>query len=597
MYKEIYDFGIKNNLVPKKNKALKYIAAYINLDENGQYLGLEIKDKKDKEKSLCPDIGSLAFGNKCNPIVEKFIYIIDEKQKKYNDFRTITKLCSNNVPKTLPIYLFLKQFDENEDIRKVVVNELNHLKANSFISFKINGEKIEESNCWEDWFNNYMDLFNTKVDNKIKKEISIITGKEIVPIVGNSPIIKSSATGTGVYIISFGNNSFESYGLKGNENASISEDEANVIKATLEYLLSGDNYNNNFGLIHWYKNENNDIINDFLFGEEFDSYFNIIEDNASNEALKDDLLNKMYNSIFSGNKITNNDLKYNTYFICKFNLPTKGRFFLSNQKEGNVDDLFNNLSEWYKDTLITYSKYNVDSKEFIIRHSIITNIYSIFFELMSYEGNDNKFEAINNEFGDDRLKLLLSIIDNKQIPFKFYKKALDKIRKNIYKKDEKGKSKVPFQIIKVYLIRKQKMKGEISIMDKLNPNEKSIGYNCGRMFATYECIQQKALGDNINASIVDKFYNSAMTTPAYVFGRLARLSTSHMNKLDNGLKIYYSKKLQEISTNIKSFPKTLNVIEQGMFVLGYYQQKQDFFTKKNEQEDINIEEKGDKDYE
>lgn len=280
-------------------------------------------------------------------------------------------------------------------------------------------------------------------------------------------------------------------------------------------------------------------------------------------------------------------------------MPTKGRFFLSNQKEGNVDDLFNNLSEWYKDTLITYSKYNVDSKESIIRHSIITNIYSIFFELMSYEGNDEskKFKAINDEFGDDRLKLLLSIIDNKQIPFKFYKKALDKIRKNIYRKDEKGKSKVPFQIIKVYLIRKQKMKGEISIMDKLNPNEKSIGYNCGRMFATYECIQQKALGDNINASIVDKFYNSAMTTPAYVFGRLARLSTSHMNKLDNGLKIYYSKKLQEISTNIKSFPKTLNVIEQGMFVLGYYQQKQDFFTKKNEQEDINIEEKGDKDYE
>ena len=50
MYNVIYNFAKNHNLVPIENFTLKFISAYILLDKNGNFIGFEVKDKKDKAR-------------------------------------------------------------------------------------------------------------------------------------------------------------------------------------------------------------------------------------------------------------------------------------------------------------------------------------------------------------------------------------------------------------------------------------------------------------------------------------------------------------------------------------------------------------------
>ena len=105
----------------------------------------------------------------------------------------------------------------------------------------------------------------------------------------------------------------------------------------------------------------------------------------------------------------------------------------------------------------------------------------------------------------------------------------------------------------------------------------------------YAKIQEAALGD-VNAGITEKFYASASTSPAYVFGQLANKSNYHLKKIEHkGLAIYYKDMLREIASTIDIFPKTLNIVEQGNFSLGFYQQEQHMYSKKNNVSETNKE--------
>ena len=116
-------------------------------------------------------------------------------------------------------------------------------------------------------------------------------------------------------------------------------------------------------------------------------------------------------------------------------------------------------------------------------------------------------------------------------------------------------------------------------LDKENTN---VGYRLGRLFAVLEKIQQEA-NPGINATIRDKFYASASSTPSTVFGNLMRLKNHHLAKLENtGRKIWFEKSLGEILEAVPCFPAHLKLDDQGRFAIGYYQQNQDLWTKKTD---------------
>lgn len=109
----------------------------------------------------------------------------------------------------------------------------------------------------------------------------------------------------------------------------------------------------------------------------------------------------------------------------------------------------------------------------------------------------------------------------------------------------------------------------------LDTESTSPGYHCGRLLAVLEEAQKLAI-PGISATIVDRFFGTASSAPASVFGRLLRGAQPHLSKLERdrrptGLAI--QKRLEEVLSHLAAFPKTLNLQEQGLFALGYYHQR------------------------
>lgn len=107
----------------------------------------------------------------------------------------------------------------------------------------------------------------------------------------------------------------------------------------------------------------------------------------------------------------------------------------------------------------------------------------------------------------------------------------------------------------------------------------NIGYRLGRLFATLEKIQEEA-SPGINATIRDRFYGAASGTPVAAFPHLMKLKNHHLAKLENrGRAVNLEKIITEVMGGISDFPTHLNLQDQGRFAVGYYHQRQDFFTK------------------
>lgn len=139
-------------------------------------------------------------------------------------------------------------------------------------------------------------------------------------------------------------------------------------------------------------------------------------------------------------------------------------------------------------------------------------------------------------------------------------------------------------ILKAYYLRKpDKQCPEEVLHVSLNENSTNIPYTLGRMFAVYEIVQERA-NPGINATIKDKYFNSAASTPATIFPILDNLYQKHLRKLETGLRIYYDKQVTQLKGVLgETNPLRLTLPEQGSFNLGYYHQKQFIYTKKEEQ--------------
>jgi CRISPR-associated protein Csd1 len=123
------------------------------------------------------------------------------------------------------------------------------------------------------------------------------------------------------------------------------------------------------------------------------------------------------------------------------------------------------------------------------------------------------------------------------------------------------------------------------IQEELDVNQLDPGYRLGRLFAVLERIQAAAQ-PGINATIRDRYYSAASSTPATVFPTLLRLKNAHLKKLTAGLEAYFEKLVGEICGSVEQptladFPRQLDLHAQGLFALGYYHQRQSLYARKD----------------
>lgn len=132
-----------------------------------------------------------------------------------------------------------------------------------------------------------------------------------------------------------------------------------------------------------------------------------------------------------------------------------------------------------------------------------------------------------------------------------------------------------------------------------DPDDPNTARRLGRLFAIMERIQSASLGENVNATIKDKYLSAAAATPAQVFNSLLALVEHHLSRLRRGHsdaewvkkaaensqidKSEMARRLyQKLSRDMGSlaasfydtgFPAQHDRDEQGFFMIGYYQER------------------------
>lgn len=203
-------------------------------------------------------------------------------------------------------------------------------------------------------------------------------------------------------------------------------------------------------------------------------------------------------------------------------------------------------------------------------------------------------------FGDmDRLPevivggVMRAILVGGELPALILNSALQRCRADQARKDAtSGKpvrhvSYLRAALIKAVLSRHFRVhapqRKEISVsLDRSNTDS---SYLRGRLFALYERVQEIAADRELNRTIRDSFFGAAMATPRAVFPRLVRLNQQHLRDLRRrkaGTAGYFDKELRAVNDALDpktAFPAACALQDQGIFTLGYYHQRQDFFSK------------------
>ena len=120
-------------------------------------------------------------------------------------------------------------------------------------------------------------------------------------------------------------------------------------------------------------------------------------------------------------------------------------------------------------------------------------------------------------------------------------------------------------------------------MKNYNPEYPAAAYHCGAMMGIYEAIQNAAMPD-VNATLMQRYYASAIQMPALVLGRLSQMSVHHLEKMENTwLADRYREWLNQTASAIQEkIPATLNLEQQSEFALGYYQMHAELAREKKE---------------
>lgn len=177
-------------------------------------------------------------------------------------------------------------------------------------------------------------------------------------------------------------------------------------------------------------------------------------------------------------------------------------------------------------------------------------------------------------------RLLHAALHGSPFPRELLAAALRRLRLPPHKVDERRQLRARCALIKATLLRLPERESRLEVPVSLDERNTDVPYLLGRLFAALERLQGEAQGD-INATIRDKFFGSASSTPALVFPRLLRLSVHHAAKASSGgrdpwVEIVKARIIDQLP-GVK-LPQTLALEEQGLFAIGYYHQRQSFFT-------------------
>jgi CRISPR-associated protein Csd1 len=386
--------------------------------------------------------------------------------------------------------------------------------------------------------------------------ICLITGEQS-PIAVLHTATSIQGGKSGAKLVGFQKNSgYDSYYKEQGLNAPVSKKAEAAYTTALNVLLGRDS-NNKFRLsdasVVFWAEKQSDFENQFAF------FFAAPQkDDPDRNATE---VKALFESIYSGKLNDEGDTSFYVLGLA----PNAARISVRFWRTGKIKDFAEKLVLHFTDLEIVHGKN--DEREY----------YSLF-NLLSNIAFEYKLDNIPPNLSG---KLIECVLDGSVYPTTLQQQCLRRIRADVGEKT--NVTRIRAAILKAYLNRKSRIynTNEKPINMALDTENTNQGYLCGRLFAILEKVQEEAQ-PGINATIKDRFYGAASSTPVTVFGRLLNLTNHHLGKLHPGRKTNFEKMIQEVMAGINSngMPAHLSLDDQSRFAIGYYHQRQNLFTKK-----------------
>lgn len=479
-------------------------------------------------------------------------------KKKHETY--IAKLMNYQELKELsPVFSFYNKSEEVEKAKNAFA-ELPRAKQKGNLTFMVNSERL---------------LSNEVVKNAIKKKyedrlsskrqehhLCSVCGTDIYPILdephGSVKLPKGQRAGS--MLVSYNEKAFESYNLKGNLNSGICTNCARNYIEALQYLVGNGHKNrqdisDDTHALFWTKYKDDNI-------DPFSDYYQPTEERVK----------QLFSSIAAGEH-QRVDTDVENFFYCCTISSAAARIAVRDWMAISVSQYQKNLRQWFEDIATV--------KE---GETIYPGINSILNSCIKKKTKPTQSDAKAKA----RIGSILwhAALTNTSLPLMILQSVLAQIEHEKPPKDKKNKYNKPFTFsieksTVIRLVLNRNIKNTYYMNKKLDEQNESKAYLCGRLFALICKLQFKAQGE-VNSSIRDRFFASASNNPSRVIGGI--LLTQYVPIYQKKTKGAYTKSITEIAARIGHFPDKLTLTERGEFALGYYYQCS---TKQNENNNEN----------
>lgn len=452
-------------------------------------------------------------------------------------------------------------------------------KPGDSVTIAVGDDWLLDSTAWHDWWRAFRKSLSSgkqEKNTKRKKDgptpppmLDLITGEPTEPLRSHPKISGLSDVGglaTGDALISFDKDAFGSFSLEMGANAAISEENATIYQQAINHLIA--NHSRRLGkskVLYWYKGkipsslDPVDLISPMPGAKEKDDD-EVLEleedepDKTQDKAVALANARKFLEAIDTGEMPELANAAYYAMIVS----GASGRVMIRDWAEGQFGQLLKNTIEWFDDLKI------------VARNGTTMAKPPKFMAVLGAIVRDLK--ELNTPFMASMWRVALG---GRQapIPQSALAAAYARFKIDLISTDKRTNKLKPFNHARMGLIKAYHIRKGVNVTPELNEHTDNIPYQCGRLMALLADIQRTALGNDIGAGVVQRYYAAASATPALVLGRLIRNSTFHLGKMKPGLAHYYTDKLAAILDMVKErIPRVLTLEEQTLFALGYYQQ-------------------------
>lgn len=569
MLNQLVDYARKNLADSEPGFTTRNVRWLVDVSGDGLLINvLPVGDDKGEQTPKCPDMHNMNAGGRAHFLVEtlqtiSLLYKPNEDPKKVVSsrekhlfFKDMVRQSSPFAAAIQPLTSFLENTEQIEILRDRLSAE--KAKPTDWMRWRIAGmdplHQKEVLDWWRSW--READQAKGKVEEKPKRGkatqhplpdavpagmVCLLSGEAREPVATQPKITGLSGVGglgTGDVMAGFDKAAFCSFGLEQANNAAMSEKPVREYVDALNHLIKNHSRKlANALVVHWFKE---------AIQKEDDPLSFLAEPPELTEGAAQQSAREILASLRKGQR----PVPANNHFYAMTISGASGRVMVRDWMEGSFEELVAKIEQWFSDLEIVARDGGKSAPEP---------------KFMAACG------AIVRELKDlpavTAATLWRVALVGLPIPQPIIAQAMARFRADLI--DDKPFNHARMGLIKTYFIRKG---GDHQMSTYLNKEHPESAYQCGRLLAVLAGLQRAALGD-VGAGVVQRYYVAASQTPGLTLGRLFNNAKNHLNKLEGGLAYWYEGQIAEIMSRIRDrIPSTLNLDQQSLFALGYYQQ-------------------------